>query len=214
MKQFNFEITNIKKISSCLNEVQTQISGTSYSAVLFHIFSMSYEDEILLEVQKNILAVFPDALITGTSTNGDICDGHLADDGLVLAVSVFESTTIETHLIACEKDCEEEVGLKIKDIINTTPNIKAAEIFITLKTINSHTVLNIAETCNEDVIIFGGGSADSEISSTNTKVISNGTVCHDGVALVTFSGDDLNIDVHHAIPRHYTFKQSGRNSCG
>ena len=199
MKQFNFEITNINNIPNVLFEVQKLLAGTSYSAILFHVYSMCYEDDMLVEAQNKILQVFPDAYITGTSTNGDICDGHLADEGMVLAISVFETTTIETHLIACKKNGENEVGNKIKDIINSTLNIKAAEIFITLKTINSHTVLNIAETCNKDVVIFGGGSADTEISSTNTKVITNGSVCHDGVALVTYSGDNLNIDVHHAI---------------
>ena len=199
MKQFNLEITNINKITTHLEEVQKQLADTSYSAMLFHIYSMCYDDDILVDIQSKILKVFPKAFITGTSTNGDICDGHLVDDGMVLAISAFESTTVETHLIACEKDGEDAVGNKIKDIINTTPNIKAAEILITLKTINSHTILNIVETCNKDVIIFGGGSADSEISSANTKVITDGVVCHDGVALVTYSGDELNIDVHHAI---------------
>ncbi len=199
MRQFNYEISSISKISNYLKEVQKELDGTSYSAALFHIYSIQYDDELLLEAHKKILEVFPDAYVSGTSTNGAIINGQLSEEGLIMAISIFESTSIQTHLIECENNGEVQVGNTIKEIINSTNNITAAEILITLKSINSTTVLNIAQDCKKDVIIFGGGSADVDISSSNTKVIVGNQICHEGVALITYSGNNLNIDVHHAI---------------
>jgi diguanylate cyclase (GGDEF)-like protein len=186
-------------ISGILNEVQQKLADTSYSSVLFHIYSSGNSDESILKLQRDIKDVFPNAYICGTSCNGGICNGELVEKGVVLAVSVFEDTRIETHLIKCEKNGEAIVGNRIKQIINDSPNIKAAEIIITLKSINSHTILNIVETCKEIVPIFGGGSADFDISGTDTTAIIDTSISHEGVALITYSGNDLIVDIHHAI---------------
>lgn len=199
MRQYNYEISSISKIAQSIKEVQKDIAGTSYSSALFHIYSIQYDDDLLLQAQQEILKVFPDAIICGTSTNGAIFNGQLSEEGLILAISIFESTEVKAYMIECEKNGEVQVGNKIKDIIDETEGITAAEIFITLKSINSTTVLNIAQLCKKDVIIFGGGSADVDISGSNTKVIVGTEICHEGVALITYSGENLNIDIHHAI---------------
>ncbi|MDC7278165.1 GGDEF domain-containing protein [Butyrivibrio fibrisolvens] len=199
MKQYNYEISSISKIAKHLKEVQTDIAGTSYSSALFHIYSIQYDDDLLLQAQQEILKAFPDAIICGTSSNGAIFNGQLSEEGLILAISIFESTEVKAYMVECERNGEVQVGNKIKDIIDETEGITAAEIFITLKSINSTTVLNIAQLCKKDVIIFGGGSADVDISGSNTKVIVGTEICHEGVALITYSGENLNIDVHHAI---------------
>lgn len=199
MKQFNYKITTTTNVSSILNEVQQKLADTSYLSVLFHIYSSGYSDDNILKLQQEIYEVFPNAYICGTSCNGAIYNGQLVEKGIVLAISAFEDTKIETHLIKCEKNGEAIVGNRVKQIINDSPNIRAAEIIITLKSINSHTILNIVETCKESVPIFGGGSANFDITGTDTKVIVNNSIYHEGVALVIYSGNDLIVDIHHAI---------------
>ncbi len=199
MKQLNFEITDINGLSQVLNEVASYTEKHTYSDILFHIYTIKFSDEDIIYVQKQIKEIYPDANIAGTSTNGDICDGHLAEYGLVLSVSIFESTDISVKLFTCNPGEEESVGKDICDVINMTSSIKAAEILITLKTINSHKVLDEVEKCNKEVKIFGGGSAAIDISDTNTRVIDDKAIAHSGVLLVTYSGHDLHVDIHHAI---------------
>lgn len=199
MKQFNYELTNPEDVTVILKEVYSYTSGIKYESILFHLYSIIFDDDEIMQVQEGIREVFPDANICGNSTNGDICDGHLAEYGMVLAASVFDSTDAKVRLFPCTPGQETDIGKKICETIDGTEGIKAAEILITLKSINSHAVLDEVEKCREDVKIFGGGCAAMDIAETNTKVMDETHVCRDGVVLVTYVGDDLVVDVHHAI---------------
>ena len=199
MRQFNYEFTSVNEVDKAMQEVYSYTLSHPYRSILFHLYSIMFDDEHVGKVQRTIMEMYPDASICGTSSNGDICDGHLADYGLVMAVSVFESTEVRTRLFNCVPGQEEKAGEQIRELIDNTEGIKAAEILITLKSINSHIILNQVERCNENVKIFGGGSAAVDISGTDTKVISSDSVCHSGIMVATYSGDDFNIDIHHAI---------------
>ncbi len=171
----------------------------TYKSILFHLYSILFNDEDIRKVQEEILEVYPDARIGGTSTNGDICDGHLAEFGLVMSVSIFETTDTSVYLYEFEPGKEKELGEKIRNTIDSFPSIKAAEILITLKSINSHTVLDEVEKCRDTVKIFGGGSAAMRIENTDTKVFNKTNISHSGVILITYSGEDFFIDISHAI---------------
>lgn len=199
MKQFNYEFTSVDEVSKALGQVFNYTIKNPYRSILFHLYSIYFDDEKIGQVQDAILEMYPNARIGGTSSNGDICDGHLADYGMVMSVSVFESTDTEVYLLECPENGEALIGEKVKEIIDATENIKAAEILITLKSINSHIILNTVEKCRKDVKIFGGGSADKVISGTDTCVMNEDKVCHAGVLLVTYSGDELCVDIRHAI---------------
>ena len=187
MKQFNYELTSADEVSKALGQVFNYTTKNPYKSILFHLYSIYFDDEKIRQVQDAILEMYPNACIGGTSSNGDICDGHLADYGMVMSVSVFESTDTEVYLLECPENGEALVGERVKEIIDATENIKAAEILITLKSINSHIILNTVEKCRKDVKIFGGGSADKVIAGTDTCVMNEDKVCHAGVLLVTYS---------------------------
>ncbi|MBE5859639.1 MAG: diguanylate cyclase [Butyrivibrio sp.] len=199
MKQYNYELTCPQDAGKALEEVYAYTQGQQYKSILFHLFTIKFDSEKINEVQKMILDVFPDAYIAGTSSNGDICDGHLAEYGMVMSASVFDSTDIDVSLLECEPGNEPEIGRKICEIIDSSENIKAAEILITLKSINSNDILREAEKCRKDVKIFGGGSAGFNIDMTDTRVVAGDKLSDKGVALVTYSGNDFYIDIHHAI---------------
>ncbi len=199
MKQFNYEFTSPEEVGAALKEVYAFTSANPYKSILFHLYSILFDDDKVKQVQEEIIDTFPDAHIGGTSSNGDICDGHLAEYGLVMAVSVFETTAVESFLFECGEDGEKEIGEGIRNIIDKTEGIKAAEVFITLKTINSHKILDEVEKCREEVKIFGGGSAGVNISDTYTRVMDSKGISHAGALLVTYAGNDLQVEIHHAI---------------
>ena len=199
MKQYNFEFTNTDEVEKALGQLVAELEAIPYKTLLFHLYTISFDEDKIHLTQEMIRDVFPDALIGGTSSNGDICDGHLAEYGLVMSVSVFESTDVKVRLFECAPGEESATGTAIKDVIDSTEGIKAAEILITLKSINSHVVLDEVEKCNEKVKIFGGGSANEDISSADTKVINEDTVCSSGVLLITYSGADFHVSIRHAI---------------
>lgn len=199
MKQYNYELTDVSDVRDALDSIYKEIGDSSYKSLLFHLYTIRFTTEEIKIVQKQILDTFSDACIGGTSTNGDICDGHLAEYGMVMAVSVFEESDAKVRLFDCSPGQESDIGAAIADYIENTDRIVAAELLITLKSINSHDVLSAVEACRKDIILFGGGSANEDISATDTKVFNEDCVTTTGVLVVTYSGTNLHVDVHHAI---------------
>ncbi|SEM04896.1 Uncharacterized conserved protein, contains FIST_N domain [Butyrivibrio sp. ob235] len=199
MKQYNYEFTAASEVTKALSEVYAYTQRTSFKSILFHLYTIAFGREEIHEIQQEIKEMYPDAHIAGTSSNGDICDGHLAEYGLVMAVSIFESTEIGVHLFETEEGREEDTGRDICRSIDVTDSIKAAEILMTLKSINSTKILREAEKCEKSVKIFGAGSAGKKIEENVTMVIGDTETSEHGVVLVTYSGDDFHIDIHHAI---------------
>ena len=199
MKQYNYELTDVSDVRDALDSIYKEIGDSSYKSLLFHLYTIRFTTEEIKIVQKQILDTFSDACIGGTSTNGDICDGHLAEYGMVMAVSVFEESDAKVRLFDCSPGQESDIGAAIADYIENTDRIVAAELLITLKSINSHDVLSAVEACRKDIILFGGGSANEDISATDTKVFNEDCVTATGVLVVTYSGTNLHVDVHHAI---------------
>lgn len=199
MKQFNFEIKNESEVCSALRVVTEWVERHEIRSILVHLYSMRFDENKISKIREEILDVFPDAKIVGTSTNGDICDGHLADPGVVMAVSVFGSTDILVKTYRCESENETEIGELIRNEIDSCRDIAAAEILLTLKTIKGKSVLREIEKCHTDIPVFGGGSANENINNSETYVFDGDEIVPRGVALVLYKGEDLHIEVQHAI---------------
>ena len=199
MKQFNFEIGNDSEVCSALKTVTEWVDRHEIRSILVHLYSMRFDEDRIRKIRKEIFNVFPDARIVGTSTNGDICDGHLADPGVVMAVSVFGSTDIVVKTYRCEAENETEIGELIRKEIDSCPDVAAAEVLLTLKTIMGQSVLREIEKCRADVPVFGGGSANENINNAETYVLDGQDIVPKGVALVLYKGKDLHIEVQHAI---------------
>ncbi|SFQ19537.1 diguanylate cyclase (GGDEF) domain-containing protein [Lachnospiraceae bacterium XBB1006] len=199
MKQRNFELTGFEDVEKILQELYTYAQSIAYQSVLFHIFSILLEEDELGQVQEMIREAFPKAQIVGTSTNGDICDGHLAEYGMVLSVSFFEASEIEVQLFPCAQGEEHAVGEKICAAMLDAKNLCAVELLMTLKSIHGQEILKVVEGCRSDIPVFGGGSAAFRIEDNDTWVLDEKQVARQAVAMVLYRSRSLSVDVHHAI---------------
>ncbi len=207
MKQFNFEIHDSSEVQPALSNVREWIGCHSVKTIFFHLFTISFTKEQVREVQRNILEIIPDAHIVGTSTGGDICDGHLAAPGMVMSVSVFGDTDIRVKPYHCEPGNEAETGTCIREDINSAQDLAAAELLITLKTINSNIILKEVEKCRPGLPVFGGGSANEIIDESESFVLDSFDVLADCVAVVFYIGKELHVDLRYAIG----WKKLGKN---
>jgi diguanylate cyclase (GGDEF)-like protein len=143
--------------------------------------------------------MFPSAFIAGTSTNGDICDGHLWESGMVLSVSVFESSLVKVYFLDCGDNREKVAGMTIRDILDADVNIKAGEILVTVHSLDNRIIINEVEKHKRKVCIWGGGSANEDVIGKDTIVFDGDNISHCGVVFITYAGDALHIAVKHAI---------------
>ena len=130
MKQLLFEIYNEDSLRSAIEDVENYNSYHSPRGVLFHLYCGLVDEDWICKITGEIRKAFPDAGIAGTASHAEIINGHLTDPVILLSAMIFETTAIT---VTCFEDVlgnEAEYGRKIREIVDATEDIRAAEILV------------------------------------------------------------------------------------
>jgi len=159
---------------------------------LIVIFGSS-KKELVNEPLNKIREQYPNSNIIGASTSGEILQDEIFDDGLVVAVMKFETTTlkvIETSIESVPKAYD--YGVKIGEKLL---NKDLKSVFILSDGLNmngSQLTRGISSVLSSDVVVTGGLAGDDD-RFQSTWVMSNGKAKSNIITAVGFYGDDIHI---------------------
>lgn len=159
---------------------------------LIVIFGSS-KKELVNEPFNKIREQYPNSNIIGASTSGEILQDEIFDDGLVVAVMKFETTTlkvIETSIESVPKAYD--YGVKIGEKLL---NKDLKSVFILSDGLNmngSQLTRGISSVLSLDVVVTGGLAGDDD-RFQSTWVMSNGKAKSNIITAVGFYGDDIHI---------------------
>lgn len=162
----------------------------STDSVLIQIFSGVIDVEALHNLTDVILNILPKSVIIGTTTSGEIIDGEMFDESIVISFSQFNSTKIKSVHIA---DGESQgMGVDIaKKIIGK--DTKCIIMFADGLKINGDALLRgISSAGFSDVVVAGGLSADNG-AFHKTYCIHGREIFERGVVAVSLSNPDLEV---------------------
>ncbi|MBN2782971.1 MAG: PAS domain S-box protein, partial [Campylobacterales bacterium] len=208
----------INHLFSSIELLKTEIDAFGVSTksedILIQLFTSILDKEYLKKIIKDILELFPNATLIGSTTDGEIIDGTMLDDSVVLGISVFEKTKIkstyfitdDSHTLGVEI-AKEVISLKSKCIITFADGLMHnGEIY--LESLNNQNKNNIP--------VAGGMAADgSRFEKTFTiygdKIFSGGGVS------VSLEGDNLEVYNDYnlgwkAVGPHFTITKAKNNT--
>lgn len=186
MRQFTLKYdTNqglIQWISSC--------AVSDSNLVLIQIFSGILELKTINSVTSTILNKLPKATIIGTMTSGEILDGKMYDESIMISISIFESTAIKS--IGLKNNDSEIMG---KDIANSIvdKDTKCIIMFADGLKCNGDAILRgLNSNCPKDVVVAGGMSGDNG-HFEKTYCIHGNDIFENGIVAVALSNPALEI---------------------
>ena len=133
MKQFLFEISQPGQIELELSKVQNLCRTEAHTSVLAHVYYGNSDLSLIPELTRQIRQVLPDVQIAGTTSSGEVYHGHLMDQGILIAISVFATTRVQVRIYDCTKMSESSAGQEMSRDISTFPDTVAAEMLASLK---------------------------------------------------------------------------------
>ena len=95
MKSINTYYTTKEDLASFINDENIQNS----SSLLIQIFSAINNKTFISTLLSELTLILPDAVIIGTTTDGEIMDGKVYSDKVDLSFSQFEHTTLKEDAI-------------------------------------------------------------------------------------------------------------------
>jgi len=142
---------------------------------------------------NDIAERYPNAIITGCSTAGEICGTLVSDHSLVLTALAFKDTPLRGNMVKI--DAMENSYAAGKYLAESIPHEQLNHVFVLsdgLSVNGSELVKGITEHLPYQVTATGGLSADSEYF-TKTLVIWNNQAASDTIVLIGFYGTSLQV---------------------
>jgi len=145
------------------------------------------------DIFAEIAATYPNSVVVGCSTAGEIMGPVMSDHTLSVAVVRFESTDIRLAWELIDSATESrEVGHRIGQQLDD-PDLKAALIFSEgLKVDGTGLVHAVSAAVGEDVILTGGLAGDGQRFET-TWVLADGKPTLGAVSAVGFYGSSVRM---------------------
>jgi len=176
MKTYNYSLNDINEL-----EKIDFFNLKNKKNILVQIFcgqSINILKDTISKIKKNL----PHSICIGSSTDGEICNESISTHKIILAISVFEKTTLKIAYSNKSNSFDDGIFLA-KNLIGE--NTKALLTFTDGANTNGEEFLNGISSVNNDVIICGGMAGDNAsfqqtFISANEEILTRGAV---GVSL-------------------------------
>lgn len=136
----------------------------------------------------------PTTSIIGASTAGEICNGVVSRNGILISFSLFENVKIETHHFPITNY---ENGVEAaKSVIK--PDTKACILFSEAIKGDPESFLDGFSSINKNVVIAGGNAGDNS-QFNKTFVIKGNHILYEGVVVSSLNSNSLIVSNHYTL---------------
>ena len=180
-----------------LNKWGTEIPDRE-NAAIFHVYAPYQKDNIRVKVDdlcRTLLQKVPGIPVIGCSATGEILEGQMSDDEIVVTLMVFEEQGSSVEVFSSYADSEELDYHAILKYAQSIKNLKGIEILTVASYQRLETAGEIIDRLPEEISIFGGVAVGDSLHEhfvfTNDYGISS-----KGSVFVFYSGPELYIQTH------------------
>ncbi|MBE4909305.1 EAL domain-containing protein [Bacillus luteolus] len=161
--------------------------------ILVQAFSGVLDETYIVNIQKQLAKSLPQAILIGTTTDGEIKDGEIFAKTITLSFTVFSSTILTPTILPFE-DTENSFIMGEQLIINTyNADTKAIIIFAGGFNIDLEEMFKGVNSVQHKAVVSGGLAADNG-DFNNTFVFDNHRILKDGVVAVGLCNKNLIVN--------------------
>lgn len=193
MKQLPYAINTIKELQDCVEQVrQESRQMPALSSVLVSVFMDTTKVTMLDDVQKEIRAVFPEAQIIGSVSNGELVNGQLLEQGMVVNFTLFEESVVRVFAYDFREKKSNTAGRELLSILQADKEAAAVEVISAGFHLDINPFLKQLSAARRKIVFFGGLADDGSLGK-NGLVFTHGAQLRHGAVVVVFSGANLHV---------------------
>ena len=184
MKTYNIKYEALPSLQEFLKNIKVA-AGQS---VLVQIFTGVDDEKLLSSISVAIKNAFSQAVIVGASTAGEILNGKMVDESIILSFCVFDSVS----LVACSFQGDDAylLGQQVAETI-LRDDTKAIIMFADGLQCNGEALLRgFSGIADKGIIIAGGLAGDNNVFK-KTFIIHNHEILQNAVVAVSLSNKNL-----------------------
>jgi len=193
MKSFSYVVKDVLELRQYLMSSDIRTNAANSKTVLFQVFSSQTDMKKIRSITEVITEAFPDAIVVGSTSVGEIKDGLLHIGTTVLSISFFDDTIIKTIAVSCSQGDEYRTG---QNLIHTISDLGSdvAGVLV-LATPLSVDIAEMFKGMSEEKFefpIFGGGAG---VYDANEKpfIFCGNEFYNQGVIAIVFLSREFHI---------------------
>ena len=195
MKQFQAAYRDQEAFRRAVMEWQAWRDAHASGQALIHIFSDGADGADVRAVREAVEQLMPDAAYLGASASGNIYNGCITAEKLVVTCTVFEraDSFARTRLISVENGDEASFRAALRAMREDFAGVKAVEVIMTIDTVPIREICGVLqEEIPEEIPIWGGGAFGDNVFTA--YVFEKGSALSTrGVVLALMGGSDLHV---------------------
>ncbi len=194
MKNFIYKYGSIDELREFTEYGEFAKYRQKAESVLIQIYSAKNEQLLLNQITGELQRLIPCGVIVGTTTVGEIMNGELLLNEIILSFSVFKKTKLTRVHCCCDEINEEAAGeLLIRQISMSGDCIAGVMILATTLTVDAAKVLKSLSKDRLSFPVFGGGAGVYD-TSRNSVVFDETSCFRKGLIAVIFLGSQCSIE--------------------
>ena len=201
MKQFQIAYRDRYSFRIAVAEWQAWRMANPSGQALIHIFSDGADDADVRIVRDIVEQVMPDAAYVGASASGNLYEGSITTEKLVVTCTIFEcaDSFAYTRLINVENRDASTLRAALREMKDEFTTVKAVEVIMTIDTLPIREVCAILqEEIPEGIPVWGGGAFGDNVFSAYVFEKGKELNSH-GIVLAMMGGEDFHVMNTYAI---------------
>jgi hypothetical protein len=195
IKSINTYYTTKEKLESFINDEKIQNSPS----LLIQVFSAVNDKTFISTLLSELTLFLPDAVIIGSTTDGEIMDGKVSSGKVVLNFTQFEHTTLRATAIEHKVNSYDSGHYLAKELISDDTKLLIA--FADGLHTNGEEFLNGIASVNDKVIVAGGHAGDNS-NFIKTMVFTKEHIFTHGAVGVTLNSRHLHVHTDYSFNWH------------
>ena len=199
MKQINVEYNRRQPVPEQMAEVLREFRTGKYRSVLIHVFSGLPEEEALVRLCGELRDCCGTDLIAGSMSAGEIMDGHVIRQGILISAILFEQSEIGILRFDDVKGREVQTGIRVREALDAIPDLKGAEMLFPGTEMDTEHMFAEISRCRKDIQIFGGYPGGHKLNMPEHFIFNADGAMYNSMIVVTYAGKDLHFDMDKSI---------------
>jgi len=188
MKLLNHRFSTIKKLSLFIEKLNKN------NEIFIQVFCGDFNSLKLQSVLDLLTTQLPSSNLIGSSTAGEICNGVISRNNILISFSLFENVKINTYYFS---NSNFESGAKAANKV-IQPDTKACILFSEGLRGDPESFLNGFSSINKNVILAGGNAGDNA-EFNKTFVIKGNQIFDKGIVLASLTSNTLVVSNQYVL---------------
>ena len=196
MKQFQTVYRDRDSFQSNVAEWKAWRDAHASGQAMVHILSDGADDGDVRAARDILDRLMPDAACLGASASGNLYEGSITTEKLVVTCTVFEraDSFVRTRLFSIENRDAASLRSALRDMRDQFADVKAIEVIMTIDTIPIREVCAILEEeIPENIPIWGGGAFGDNVFTAYIFEKGSTEANTHGIVLAMMGGEDFHV---------------------